>query len=57
MRLNLENAAGHVEEFLFAFAGLHAHLAGLEVRQQRRVARCDAELTHDRRCEEHFGVA
>src|SRR5690606_27574267 len=59
MRLDLEDAAGHVEEELafFAFGGLHAHLAGTKVRQERRVTRCDADLAFPRGREHHVGLA
>src|SRR3970282_1310994 len=56
MRLNLEYAARDVKEFLVA-AALHAHGAGLQMRQQRRVARRDAELAHLRGREHHVGFA
>ena len=53
MRLNFERAAADIERLLFVALGLHAHFAGLERGEQRRVARRDAELALRARHEHH----
>ena len=48
VRLHLEDAALHVHELLVLLAWhLDAHRPRLDLRDQRRVARVDAELAHD----------
>ena len=48
--LHLEEAALHVHQLFLGLARhLDAHGAGLDLRDQRRVARVDAELAHRRR--------
>ena len=44
VRLHFQDAAGDEDEFLAAVGLLDAHRAGLHARDQRRVARVDAEL-------------
>ena len=48
MRLHLEEAAQDEHELLLGLArDLDAHRAGLDLREQRRVPRIDAELARD----------
>jgi hypothetical protein len=42
---------------LIALGILDAHFARLQRRQQRRVPRCDTDLTHLRRRKYHYGFA
>ena len=53
LRLDFERAAADEEMLLLAVGRLHAHFAGLEQRQQRRVTRRDAELALRTRREHH----
>ena len=57
MRLHFERAAADVERLLFLAFRLHAHFAGLQRGQQRRVTRRDAELALRARREHHARLA
>jgi multidrug efflux pump subunit AcrA (membrane-fusion protein) len=53
--LDLDHSAGDVEEQLFALRSLHAHAAGLEGGEERRVVRRDADIAELRRRINHRG--
>src|SRR5690606_24772088 len=57
VRLDLEHAAGDIEEVFLAVHSLHPDLAGLQSGQQRRVAWRDADFAHARGRVHHVGVA
>ena len=57
VRHYFEDAAADEEEGFLAVGLLHAHRAGLELRDQRRVAGADAEFADGARGEDHRGLA
>ena len=55
VRLDLERAAAHPEQQLFAALGLNPHFAGLQRGEQGRVPRRDTDLAAGGRREHHRG--